>query len=132
MFLRVTNRRKDGKDHRYYSVVENRRVRGGKHVQKTLLYLGEINDTQKAAWTKTIDTIDERRHRQVALFPEDRDIPEGIDDLGVQVKLKELELVRPRQWGACWLACELWDQLELDAFWTPKLPRSRKGTGVAL
>jgi len=128
MFLRVTNRHKDGKDHRYYSVVENRRVRGGKHVQKTLLYLGEINDTQKAAWTKTIDTIDERGHRQVALFPEDRDIPEGVDDLGVQVRLKELELLRPRQWGACWLACELWDQLQLDGFWKPKLPASRKGT----
>jgi len=128
MFLRVTNRHKDGKDHRYYSVVENRRVRGGKHVQKTVLYLGEINDTQKAAWTRTIDTIDERRHRQVALFPEDRDIPEGVDELGVQVRLKELELLRPRQWGACWLACELWDQLKLDEFWKSKLPASRKGT----
>lgn len=128
MFLRVTNRSKDGKDHRYYSVVENRRVRGGKHVQKTLLYLGEINDTQRAAWTKTIDTIDERQCRQVALFPEDREIPEGIDALGVQVRLKALELHRPRQWGACWLACELWDQLELDQFWKAKLPPSRKGT----
>ena len=75
MFLRVTKRHKDGKDHRYYSVVENRRVRGGKHVQKTLLYLGEINDAQKASWSKTIDTIYEREHRQVALFPEDRQIP---------------------------------------------------------
>ena len=72
MFLRVTNRRKDGKDHRYYSVVENRRVRGGKQVQKTLLYLGEINDTQKAAWTRTIDVIDERGPRQIALFPVER------------------------------------------------------------
>ena len=79
MFLRVSKRHKDGKEHRYYSVVENRRVRGGKHVQKTVLYLGEINDSQKAAWTKTIDAIDERRHRQVALFPEDRPIPEGVD-----------------------------------------------------
>jgi transposase len=127
MFLRVTNRHKDGKDHRYYSVVENRRVRGGKHVQKTLLYLGEINDTQKAAWTKTIDTIDEREHRQVALFPEDRDIPEGVD-VAVQVRLKKLELHRPRQWGACWLTCELWDQLMLTDFWKQRLPASRKGT----
>ena len=75
------------------------------HVQKTLLYLGEINDTQRASWTKTIDTIDERQHRQVALFPEDREIPEGID-VGVQVRLSKLQLHRPRQWGACWLACE--------------------------
>jgi transposase len=127
MFLRVTNRRKDGKNHRYYSVVENRRVRGGRHVQKTLLYLGEINDTQKAAWTKTIDAVDERQHRQVALFPEDRDIPDGVE-LAVQVRLKELQLHRPRQWGACWLACELWEQLELGEFWGARLPASRKGT----
>ena len=127
MFLRVTNRHKNGKDHRYYSVVENQRVRGGKHVQKTLLYLGEINDTQRASWTKTIDTIDERQHRQVALFPEDREIPEGID-VGVQVRLSKLQLHRPRQWGACWLACELWDQLGLQEFWKERLPASRKGT----
>jgi transposase len=127
VFLRATNRIKDGKDHRYFSVVENRRVRGGKHVQKTVLYLGEINDTQKAAWTKTIDAIDEREHRQVALFPEDREVPEGVD-VGVQVRLKELTLHRPRQWGACWLACELWDQLGLGAFWKERLGASRKGT----
>jgi hypothetical protein len=128
VFLRATNRRKDGKDHRYYSVVENRRVRGGnKYVQKTLLYLGEINDTQKAAWTRTIEVIDEHGCRQVALFPEDREIPEGID-LGVQVRLTELQLHRPRQWGACWLACELWDQLKLGEFWRQRLPASRKGT----
>ena len=128
MFLRVNKRKKDGKTHRYYSVVENRRVRGGKHVQKTLLYLGEINDVQKAAWTKTIEVIDENDHRQIALFPEDREVPEGMDELGVQVCLSKLVLERPRQWGACWLACELWDQLELDAFWAPRLPPSRKAT----
>ena len=72
MFLRASNRRKNGKDHRYYSVVENRRVRSGKHVQKTLLYLGEINDTQKASWTKTINAIDERSHRH--------DVNRGSDD----------------------------------------------------
>lgn len=131
MFLRVSKRRKNGKDHRYYSVVENRRVRGGKHVQKTLLYLGEINDSQKASWAKTIDAIDERSHRQVALFPQDRDIPEGIE-VGIQVKLSQLQLHRPRQWGACWMACDLWQQLKLDEFWKRRLPPSRKGTPWSL
>jgi len=55
MFLRSTNRRKDGKDHRYFSVVENRRVSSGKTVQRTVLYLGEINDRQQAAWRKTLE-----------------------------------------------------------------------------
>ena len=58
MFLRATERRKDGKVHRYWSVVENRRVRRGRTVQKTLLYLGEINDAQQAGWCRTIEALD--------------------------------------------------------------------------
>ena len=71
MFLRSTNRRKDGKDHRYFSVVENRRVPGGKTVQRTVLYLGEINDQQQAAWRKTLDVFDEeqQRYTTLSLFP---------------------------------------------------------------
>lgn len=47
MFLRHTKRKKDGKEHRYWSIVENRRVGGGRVVQRPLLYLGEINDSQE-------------------------------------------------------------------------------------
>jgi hypothetical protein len=57
MFLRSTNRKKDDKDHRYFSIVENRRVPGGKTVQRTVLYLGEINDQQQAAWRKTLQVF---------------------------------------------------------------------------
>ena len=71
MFLRSTNRRKDGKDHRYFSIVENRRIAGGKTVQRTVLYLGEINDQQQAAWRKTLDVFDEeqQRYTTLSLFP---------------------------------------------------------------
>ena len=71
MFLRSTNRRKDGKDHRYFSVVENRRLPGGKTAQRTVLYLGEINDQQQAAWRKTLDVFDEAEQRftSMSLFP---------------------------------------------------------------
>jgi len=127
MFLRASNRRKDGKDHRYYRIVENRRVRGGRSVQKTLLYLGEINDTQKASWARAIDVVHGRERRQMALFPEDRRIPEGVAN-GVRLRMGQLELRRPRQWGACWLACVLWDMLGLTEFWQDRLPPSRKKT----
>ncbi len=63
MFLRSTNRHKDGKDHRYFSIVENRRLPGGKTVQRTVLYLGEINDRQQAAWRKTLAVFDEAEQR---------------------------------------------------------------------
>src|SRR4051812_39129028 len=125
MFLRSTNRKKDGKDHRYFSVVENRRVPGGKMVQRTVLYLGEINDQQQAAWRKTLEVFDEQeqRYSALSLFPDDREIPPDAMN-SVQVKLSGLELRRPRMFGHCWLACELWQQLGLDEFWQKHLPEA--------
>jgi hypothetical protein len=129
MFLRCTNRKKDGKQHRYWNVVENRRVSGGRVVQRQVLYLGEINDSQREAWRRTIEVLEDGRPsaRTMALFPEDRPV-EIDDDEVVQIRLKDVELRRPRQWGACWLACTLYEQLGLDAFWAKRLPPSRKGT----
>jgi transposase len=127
MFLRSTNRKKDGKEHRYFSVVENRRIAGGKTAQRTVLYLGEINDQQQAAWRKTLDVFveEEQRYMALSLFPEDREIPaEALES--VQVKLSKLELRRPRAFGHCWLACELWSQLGLDEFWQQRLPEARE------
>jgi transposase len=127
MFLRSTNRKKDGKDHRYFSIVENRRLLGGKTTQRTVLYLGEINDQQQTAWRKTLDVFDEneQRYATVSLFPDDQPIPADAVD-SVQVRLSGLELRRPREFGNCWLACELWRQLGLDEFWRQHLPEARE------
>jgi transposase len=127
VFLRSTNRKKDGKDHRYYSIVENRRVPGGQSVQRTVLYLGEINDQQQTAWRKTLQVFDEQEQRSttISLFPDDREIPADAVD-SIPVKLSGLELRRPRTFGNCWLACELWHQLGLDEFWQQQLPEARE------
>jgi hypothetical protein len=128
MFLRAKTRKKDGKLHRYWSVVESRRTSDDRILQRQVLYLGEINDSQKAAWTRAIEVFaDDGEASQVAIFPDDRGAPE-LDCEVVQIRLNELSLHRPRQWGACWLALALWDQLDLDAFWAPRLPPSRQGT----
>jgi hypothetical protein len=129
MFLRCTNRKKDGKEHRYWSVVENHRVAGGRVVQRQVLYLGEINDCQREAWLRTIEVLEDGASsaKTMALFPDDRMI-EINDDQVVQIRLKDLELRHPRQFGACWLACTLYEQLGLDTFWAQRLPPSRKGT----
>ena len=123
MFLRFNTRRKDGKVHRYWSIVENRRLRAGHTLQRTVLYLGEINDTQQAAWRKSLEALDEATQltEQVCLFPQDREIPPDVLN-GLQVNLSELELRRPRAFGDCWLACRLWDELQLDEFWRARLP----------
>ncbi len=78
MFLRAKRRFKDGKEHRYWSLVENQRVAGGRVVQRQVLYLGEINDAQRAAWCKSIEVFDAdgARSQQMALFADDRPAPE--------------------------------------------------------
>src|SRR5436309_15341741 len=122
MFLRCKVRRKDGKQHRYWSVVENTRTARGRVVQRHVLYLGEINDTQELAWRRSIEVIEDgaAQPRTLSLFPEDR--CEGLlaDAAIVHVKLSQLQLRRPRQWGACWLALLLWRELQLDQFWSKR------------
>jgi transposase len=129
MFLKCRERRKDGKVHRSWSIVESRRYPGNKVAHRHVLYLGEINDSQRAAWERTIAVIDERdgQARQLALFPADREPPAGEVE-ALQVRLSQLRLSRPRQWGACWLADRLWRTLNLDTFFGARLAPSREGT----
>jgi transposase len=130
MYLRSNRRFKDGKWHCYWNIVESRRCADGRVVQRQVLYLGEVNASQHEAWCRTIEAFDEdaQRRTQLALFPGDCQIPEHAKDYGVKVRLEAMRLHRPRQWGACWLACQLYEQLGLDRFWEARLPDSREGT----
>jgi len=130
MYLRRNRRFKDGKEHGYWNIVEAKRCADGRVVQRQVLYLGEINDSQREAWCRVIEAFDEdtQRRTQLALFPAHREVPDHARGYGVQVRLEAMQLHRPRQWGACWLACQLYEQLELDRFWDARLPDSREGT----
>lgn len=128
MYLKCHKRFKDGKEHRYWSVVESVRTRRGV-IKRPLLYLGEINDSQRAQWCSALDVLDESNDsvRQMSLFPDDRTPPPEVTH-PVQIRLNQMTLRHPRQWGGCWLALELWNQLGLDSFWERVLHTSRKGT----
>jgi len=130
MYLKCHRRFKDGKEHRYWSIAEKRRVSRGRSVDRHILYLGEINDSQRESWLKSIQAFDEhhQEQRRLALFPSDRNIPDHAREFGVQVKLSQFRLHRPRQWGGCWAFCRLWQQLQLDEFWRDRLADSREGT----
>jgi hypothetical protein len=130
MFLRRTQRKKDGKTHTYWNIVESKRLDDGRVVQRQVLYLGEINSSQAEAWRKAIEVFDEDagRPRTLALFATEPVEAVPADEKVVRVHLSELRLYRPRQWGACWLAGHLWRELELDRFWKERLAPSRKGT----
>ena len=127
MYLKACKRRKNGKEHRYFSVVESRRLSGGKVFQRQVLYLGEINDSQQAAWRKTLSVVGERGQepQSMSLFPDDRPVPPDAVD-AVQVRMSELVLRRPRAFGDCWLGCELWRRLQLDGFWQKHLPEGKE------
>jgi len=130
MYLRCNRRFKDGKEHFYWNIVEAKRCADGRVVQRQMLYLGEVNDSQREGWCRVIEAFDEdtQRRTQMALFPAHRELLEHAKGYGVKVRLDAMQLHRPRQWGACWLACHLYEQLELDRFWEARLPDSREGT----
>jgi transposase len=130
MYLRCNERFKNGKNHRYWNIVENKRTSGNRNVQRQVLYLGEISDNQEYAWRKTIEVFEDghKEPRQMLLFPEEEKSRHKSEHNAIHVRLNELQIKNPRQWGACWLFCELWNLLELDRFWRDKLLPSRKGT----
>lgn len=98
-------------------------------MKRQVLYLGEINDAQRAQWCSALEVLDDTNgsYKQVSLFPDDRIPPPEISN-PVRIRLNQMTLRRPRQWGGCWLAMELWDRLDLDRFWSERLKESRKGT----
>ena len=129
MFLKKNRRKKNGRDFTYYNIAENRRCQGAEVVQRQVLYLGELSSSQLGEWRRTIEVFDQdaATTAQPALFEQDR-LPEVADDTHVGIRLCDLQLRRPRQWGACWVALHHWDLLYFDAFFGLRLGTSRKGT----
>ena len=116
MFLRPNHRDKDGKDHTYWSLVETVRTPDGPR-QRTLCYLGELNDSAQARWLKVIEVFNEQGEcRQLKLFPSDVELPENDPDVA-RVRVSQVRFERVRQFGTCCLGLELWKRLELDRFW---------------
>lgn len=130
MYLKCHPRLKDGKEHRYWSIAEKVACAGGRRVERHVLYLGEINDSQREAWLRSISVfdVDHQQQTRLALFPADRAVPEHAAACAVQVRLAEFTIRRARQWGACWVFFLLWQQLQLDRFWRERLPPSREHT----
>jgi transposase len=122
VFLKIHHRTKDGKDHRYYSLVESVRTsRGPQH--RTLAYLGELNGSSEAAWRKSIAVFNgEGSETQLELFASDSPrIPSG--ERVVQVRLDRVRWERARDFGEVFLAHHLWNLLGLDALLEERMER---------
>jgi len=126
MYLKTHKRKKDGKVNEYYSIVEKRKVAGSGYVQKTVLYLGEISDSQKKSWNKSIKVLNEQNepvHKTLFAVHDDDDICENID--AIPLRLSGMKLQKPRAFGDCWLGCEIFDQLGLDTFFSERIDTSK-------
>jgi transposase len=122
MFLRANLRNKDGKDHTYWSLVETVRTPDGPR-QKTLCYLGELNNSAQARWLTTVEVFNEQGEaRQLKLFPS-HVAPPADDPQVARVLLNKVRLERTRQFGSCFLGLELWKRLELDRFFERTVDR---------
>jgi len=122
MYLKTHRRKKNGKVNEYYSIVEKRKVSQGRYVQKRVLYLGEISDSQKKSWNKSIKVLNEDHQPvQKTLFAlhDEETICENTD--AIPLRISAIQLSKPRAFGDCWLGCEIWDQLGLDVFWTERI-----------
>lgn len=136
MFLRCTTRKKNSKEHRYWSIVENKRCAGNKIVQRHVLYLGERDDQQYFNWETTLKISSPTQPPEstgsapqtAELFPASPPSACAADHNLVRFDLSQMQLRHPRPWGACWLFCHFYQELGLDRFWAERLPRSRKGT----
>ncbi len=107
MYLKKHQRKKNGKYHTYYSIAEKRKVSGGRYVEKRVLYLGEISDSQKS-WEKSIEIINEDNQPvRKALFACDPDSQTHHEVDTIPVKLSKMKLENPRAYGDCWLGCEI-------------------------
>ena len=126
MYLKTHKRKKNGKVNEYYSIVEKRKVANERYVQKTVLYLGEISDSQKKSWYKSIKVLNEQNqpvHKTLFALHDDDDVCENID--AIPLRLSEMKLEKPRAFGDCWLGCEIWNQLGLDTFWSGRIDTSK-------
>lgn len=129
LFLRAHERRKDGKIHTYWSLVENRRCAGGRVVQRHVLYLGALTEAQELSWQKTAQGFDPPPARAQE-FPElisEKQL-QAQEAVAIAVRVDQFRIERPRQWGACWVAITLWHLLKLSEFWSQRLEPSREGT----
>jgi transposase len=129
LFLRAHERRKDGKVHTYWSLVENRRCGDGRVMQRQVLYLGALSPSQELSWQKTAQTFDPPPTQPESLsgLASERELL-AKEAAAIAVHLDQFRIERPRQWGACWVAITLWHLLKLSEFWSDRLAQSREGT----
>ena len=124
MFLRRFERRKSGRKHTYWALVESIRMARGSR-QRVVAYLGELRKNERNGWAQLCRRLNKDQRPQASLFdPPAYDDP--TDDEPVLVKLKGVRLERLRDLGDVWLALGVWRLLGLDGLLSGLMPAGRE------
>jgi len=126
MFLRHYTRRKSGKTHSYFALVESVRTAEGPR-QRVVAHLGELNHSEERRWQRTV--VFYNRHgeaQQLRLFPDDDAIPLAQEPDIVRVKLSSTGWTNARPFGDVWLGWWLWRLLKLDEIVERHVPAGRR------
>jgi hypothetical protein len=124
MFLRRFQRRKNGKVHSYWALVESYRTARGSR-QRIVSYLGELQASEKTGWAQLTARLNGKSNAQRTFFdPPDAHSPSA--DEPVLVRLKGIRLERLRDFGDVWLALGLWRLLGLDQLLTEEMRAGRE------
>jgi transposase len=125
MHLRKIRRKKDGKSHEYWALVESYRTARGSR-QRIVAYLGNLDEAarrgiQQAACPQAAQNDPDRQSSCLQdTTAEGQTAPEWVE-----VNVHAVRTERPRRFGDVWLALELLRRLHLDRFFQQHLKSTR-------
>jgi hypothetical protein len=124
MFLRRCIRKKNGKPHSYWALVESYRTARGSR-QRLVAYVGDLKPSERSGWAQLGRHLERKARPQPSLFdPPHHEDP--VDEEFVEVHLQGVRFERLRDFGDVWLALGLWRLLGLDTLLAEKMPDGRQ------
>ena len=134
MFLKRCTRKKNGKPHIYWQLVESYRTpRGPRH--RVVAYLGELDGSERRGWGRLAFQLDGKaaaRAGQLMLFDNVSTDHDGPVPQYVEVDLKGIRVERTRDFGDVFLGLALWRILGFDEFFNRRLPAGREEVSFSL
>lgn len=118
MFIRPCYRKKNGKRHAYWALVESYRTERGPR-QRVVAYLGQLKDTERRGVKRAAEGRKKTPYQQLQLF----DHNAKLDPEWVEVDTANVRVENQLDFGGPWLAWEMMRTLQLDKLFESVMPR---------
>jgi len=118
MFIRPCYRKKNGKRHAYWALVESYRTERGPR-QRVVAYLGQLKDRRRRGVKRAAEGKKKTPYQQLQLFDHDA----KLEPEWVEVDTANVRVENQLDFGGPWLAWELMRTLHLDKLFESVMPR---------